>query len=286
MKRNLFYIALILLCACVFVLYLAIHQSQTDTQPPTISFSGEMLAVSTQDPREALLQGVTAKDDVDGDVTDSAVVADIRLADKDGTIQVTYAAFDKAGNVTKAVRTAKYTDYRSPRFSLNASLTFAYNSRFDIFSVVEAEDVLDGDISHRIRITSLDESAIATVGDHLVELKARNSLGETVSLIVPVEVYAAGTYAATLTLTDYLIYLPVHGELNEEDFLNEYTRANTTVSLQGALPEGYSVEIESNVQPDVPGVYTVEYRATQTVGVGNNIKTYTGYAKLIVVVEG
>jgi hypothetical protein len=40
--------------------------------------------------------------------------------------------------------------------------------------------------------------------------------------------------------------------------------------------------MKSDVQPDVPGVYTVEYRVTQTAGVG----TYTGYAKLIVVVEG
>ena len=49
-------------------------------------------------------------------------------------------------------------------------------------------------------------------------------------------------------------------------------------------PEGFSLEMKSNVKPEVPGVYTVEYRVTRQDEAGNN--SVTGYAKLIVVVEG
>lgn len=286
MKTKILYPILIFICTGLFLLYLFLYENRVDNQAPTIYFSGEAPQVSTLDSEQALLQGVTAYDDVDGDVTDSVVVASIQLSDKDGSIHVTYAAFDSAGNVRKAVRQAQYTDYESPRFSLTHSLTFAYNSRFDIFDIVEAEDGLDGDISHRVRISSLDGTSISAEGLHQVELRVSNSLGETVMLTVPVEVYAAGTYDGTLTLTDYLIYLPANQAFDAESYLDSYTRSSITVSLRNGAPEGYSLEIKNNVQPDVPGVYTVEYRLSQTVGTGNNTKTYTGYAKLIVVVEG
>lgn len=286
MKRNLLYFALILICIGGFLLYLFIGDLRADTQPPRISFSDEVLELSAQAPRDALLQGVAASDNVDGDVTASVVVESVQLSDEDGTISVTYAAFDAAGNVAKQTRQARYTDYESPKFSLRKSLTFSFNSGFDIFGAVRAQDALDGDISHRIRITSLDEKAITAIGIHQVELKVSNSLGETVELVVPVEVYAAGTYDATVTLTDYLIYLPLGRELDAKSYLDAYSRSGTTVSLRNGLPEGYTLELVSDVQPDKPGVYTVEYRVTQTVGTESNAKAYIGYAKLIVVVEG
>jgi hypothetical protein len=71
-----------------------------------------------------------------------------------------------------------------------------------------------------------------------------------------------------------------------ESYLKAYTRGNATVSLRGGLPEGCTMDVKNQVQTDVPGVYTVEYRISQTVGTGTGARTNTGYAKLIVVVEG
>lgn len=290
MRRNLFYpafiLTLFLLCSAGFLLYLLDYRMQMDTEPPTISFAEELLELSTGDPKETLLQGVTASDNVDGDVTASVVVASVQRADEDGSIRVTYAAFDAAGNVTKAVRKARYTDYKSPRFSLSHSLTFSDTSPFDIFSIVTAEDALDGDISHRIRITSLDDTIITSVGMHQVKLQVSNSLNETVTLELPVEVYSSGSYDSSLTLTDYLVYLPAGNQLDAESYLKAFIRGNSVVSLQGTLPKDYSLDIKSNVEPEVPGVYTVEYRVSQTVGTTDSAKPHTGYAKLIVVVEG
>ena len=282
MRKNLIYLMLAFVFVAVFALYMFIVQGVTDTRPPVISFSDTVLELSMRDPDSAYMQGVSAADDQDGDVTASVVVESIRLLESDGSIQITYAAFDAAGNVSKAVRTARYTDYESPRFRLSRSLTFANNSNFDIFQFVKAEDGLDGDISHRVRITSMDETSVSTIGMHQLELRVSNSLGETVKLVVPVEVYAAGTYEANLSLKDYLIYLPVGARLDPESFLDTYTRGSEKMSLRDGIPEGLTLQMNHNVRTDVPGVYTIEYRVTQTVGE----QDYTGYAKLIVVVEG
>lgn len=281
MKKNLLYLAVILLCINLFILFLFVHNRRTDTQPPQIQIEEGELAVSVRDPQRALLQGVSAQDRVDGDVTDLVVVAQVQLMNPDGTIQVTYAAFDRTGNATRAVRMARYTDYESPRFQLNRSMTFSGNAGFDLFREVKAYDQLDGDISHRVRITSMDNQTVTTVGQHLVKLQVSNSLGETVELEIPVEVYAAGAYSATLTLTDYLIYVPAGAQMDVESYLESFALGNQKISLEQGMPEGLVLDVKNNVKSDVPGVYTVEYRVTQTAGTRN-----TGYAKLIVVVEG
>ena len=282
MKKNFLCLVVILLCVYLFVWFL--RNQQVDTTPPEIRFAEGQLEVSVGDPQSALLQGVTAQDQVDGDVTASVVVAEVRLLHSDGTIQVTYAAFDHTGTATRAVRTARYTDYESPRFRLNRSMTFAANATIDLFKEVMAQDQLDGDISHRVRITSLDGQTVTALGLHLVQLRVSNSLGETVELEIPVEVYPAGSYGATLNLTDYLIYVPAGRQLSAESYLDSFEVSGRTTSLADGLPEGFYLEMNSNVQPGVPGVYAVEYRVTQQSQSGNN--SVTGYAKLIVVVEG
>lgn len=287
MKKQIIPLALIaIICIGIFSVYLLVSSGREDTQPPTISFAEGVPEFSVHDPKQNYLQGVTASDDVDADVTSSLVVESVKLVDKKGTLQVGYAAFDKAGNVTKAERQVKLTDYRSPRFDLNRSLTFSSSTGFNIMSIVSAEDVLDGDVTHRVRVTSLDPVDVYTPGISSVELSVRNSLGETAKLVIPVEVYAAGTYMAALTLTDYMVYLPLGGQLDTESYLDTFSRTDMTMSLRDGIPEGYSLEVKSNVQADVPGVYTVDYWVTQTVGAESDAKMFTGYSKLIVVVEG
>lgn len=288
-NRNVLCLLLIALCLALLFGYRAVDRLGTDAAAPQINMSAETLQVSVQDARSALLQGVTATDETDGDVTASLVVESVSLKDPDGTVLVGYAAFDKAGNVAKAQRVAQYMDYESPRFSLSKPLVFTQEQSFDVLGIIGARDTLDGDISHRIRAGSLDEASINTLGTHEVEFRVTNSLGETVKLVLPVEVSPSGTYQGSLTLTDYLIYLPAGSLFSAQSYLDSYSRGAETVSLRAGLPENYSLRTTGTVDTTVPGVYPVAYKLTYTIVNEANPdlnQSYTAYSKLIVVVEG
>lgn len=279
MKKKIFiYLGLIALCAAVFFGYRAIDRARTDTMPPVITLEEGTLRVSVSRGEKGLLEGVTALDGVDGDVTASLVVESVTLSGGDGTVSVVYAAFDAAGNVAKAERVVQFTDYESPRFALKYPLVFPENSGFDVLTCVTAEDQTDGDITHWVRATSLDESTVATAGTHEVRFWVTNSMGDTAQIVLPVEVYAVGTYQGTLALSDYLIYMKAGELFDPKDYPVSYTLNGKTLSLNGVLPEGVYIEIIDEVDPNTPGIYTVGYLLTYNT-------VYTGYSKLIVVVE-
>lgn len=283
------YLLLIALCLVVFVAYWAVNQIVADTEAPKIAVDSQQLEVSVQDDKSVLLQGVTAMDNRDGDVTASLLVENIRLLDTDGTVTVTYAAFDRAGNVAKAQRQVRYTDYESPKFTLSAPLVFAQGSNFDVLNVIGAQDVMDGNIQHRIRATSMVATSVSTLGSHEVQFQVTSSLGDTAKEVFPVEVYAAGTYEAALSLTEYLVYVPVGTTFLAENYLEEFTLSQKTISLKNGLPNGYSLRTSGRVNTNSPGVYSVGFTVTYTPeNEGNTqmVRKYTGYSKLIVVVEG
>ena len=288
-RTTIILILLIVICVAVFLGYRMLDRIRTDTQPPEISLGGQSLTLSVTDPQTALLQGVSATDKADGNVTASLVVESINLLDSTGKASVSYAAFDKAGNVAKAQQEVLFADYASPRFILNAPLLYRYGSNFDVLSTIGAEDGIDGNIQHRIRATALDENAITTMGSHDVQFQVTNSLGDTVTMVFPVEVYDPQSYDATLTLTDYLIYLNTGDSFSASSYLNSFSLLSETTKLNGRMPSGYSLKTAGTVDTDTPGVYTVEYRVTYTEKNENNpllSRKYTGYNKLIVVVEG
>lgn len=277
-KINRLCLVLMILCLALLGAYRVYDRVRTDANPPEILFPEEELEVSVLDPRDALLEGISAADQEDGDVTSSLIVEQVKLADSDGTISITYAAFDSAGNVAKSVRTARYSDYNSPVISLSAPMAFPLSSGFDVLDVVKAEDVLDGDISQHIRATSLDKSSVTAQGTHDVEFKVTNSLGDTVTLILPVEVYPSGVYNATLTLTDYLIYLPQGAAFDAADYLNSFSYGASAASMRNGLPWNLSLKTTGEVNTQIPGVYSVGYTVSND--------AYTGYTRLIVIVEG
>lgn len=281
-KKNWICLVLIAATLAVFFGYRAVARLAEDNSAPEISLEEQLLQVSVEDPESALLQGVTARDKRDGDVTASIVVESKKLKNSDGLLSVTYAAFDAAGNVAKAEREVQLTDYHSPRFTLSRSLDFVQGTSFDLLSIVGVEDVIDGDLQHRLRATVLDEVAVSNQGTHDVEFKVTNSLGDTVELVLPVEVYPSGTYLAELSLTDYIVYLNVGDAFRVEDYLSTYTYLREDVSLRNGLPTGYILRTTGDVDTGTPGVYTLGVK----VSTSHSEQLCTGYAKLIVVVEG
>ena len=150
MKRGYFLLSIVMAAAiALFGAYLVLTHNLKDTRPPVISVEEKMLEISVKDDKSRLMTGITAMDDRDGDVTASLLVESIYGISNDNVTTVTYAAFDRAGNVSKIERKVRYTDYHEPRLRLSGSLCFPYNSGFDLLDYVGAEDVLEGDIRRR-----------------------------------------------------------------------------------------------------------------------------------------
>lgn len=280
-KKQWIYVVLILLCAAAFMGYRMVDKLRTDTKAPEITFSGP-LRISVNDGETALLQGASANDDRDGDVTDSLVVESITMPDPNQPARVVYAAFDASCNVTKAERELTYTDYVSPKFGLSAPLLYLAGNTFDVLDRVHAEDVLDGDISRRVRATAMSDESIGNPGIHEVVFRVTNSLGDTSEVVLPVEVYASDTYRANLTLTDYLVYLRAGSVFNPRDYLYEFTMLDEQYYLRGTFPGELELKISGNVDTNTPGVYPVSYVVS---GELRNLE-YAAYSKLIVIVEG
>lgn len=275
-------ILVMVLCIGLLSAYLVYSRSVTDSTAPAIIIADakKVLQVSVNDPQTALLAGITARDDVDGDVTASLVVENLGVISRDNTLTVTYAAFDKAGNVAKAQRTVQYTDYTGPRYQLSAPLVYTFGSYFDVLNQVKVEDPLEGDIRHKIKTMQLDEDSLSAEGIHEVRFRVTNSLGDLEELVLPVEVQYSGRYNAQLNLKEYLVYLKTGDTFIPKSYLKELVRGGSTTKLTRVLPDGITLTLEGEVDTATPGVYPVSYTMTDTHG-GN----WTAYSKLLVVVE-
>ena len=287
-KGNWFWLLMIVLAVAAFFGYCSFDAMRTDTKAPEIRMEAETLAVSVADEKAALLQGVTARDSRDGDVTDSLVVESVTLLESSGMVNVAYAAFDDAGNVARAERQVTYTDYVSPRFSLERPLVYNQGASFDILASVGATDVFDGDIRHRVRATALGGEAISSAGTHVVQFQVTNSLGDTQTKNFPVEVVLSDPSNAKLELETYLVYLEPGAAFNAASYLKSFSYDRSSVELNGRVPSGFDLETKGQVQTQNPGTYSVSYTLTYTLTNENNnsSREYTAYSKLIVVVEG
>lgn len=283
MKRmNIMLLLVLVAAAALFGCYQLWIHNNLDTVGPVITIEEGILEVSVEDPDSMLMQGVRAEDARDGDVTADVMIESVYGINEHGETTVTYVAFDAAGNVTKAQRQIRYRDYHSPRFVLSGSLTYPYGRRFDLMENVGAIDVLEGDIRRRIHPTLIsDTRSIDDEGVHQVKLQVTNSLGDTAQIVVPVEVYDPEWYNADVTLTEYLVYLEKGSRFDSRAYLKSFVVRGEPVDVSSEIPEEISVDINSKVRVNEPGLYEVSYVLSQTV----DANTYTGMAKLIVIVE-
>lgn len=295
-SKNVWVLLAVLLCTAATAAYAFVFVLWDDRTPPVITMDVEVLEVSVSADDNALKSGVTARDNVDGDVTDSILIEGITGLNSSREATITYAAFDSSGNVARQSRTVKYTDYTSPLFGQKGSLTFSASASANILNSMTAVDVLDGDISDRIKATLVSETGgLGYTGLHMVEFRVTNSMGDTQYITLPVEVYENGAYNATVELTDYLIYLKPGEKFDPKEYLDSMSvgssnysltrnTANTRVYVNShATPSDSDVraiyvDIESSVDTSVPGVYSVLYKAKYE-------DMYTGCARLNVVVE-
>lgn len=236
-----------------FTFYTMKDKAETDTVPPVISCTSDMLEVSINAGDTVLLEGMKAEDNRDGDVTDSLVVVSKSKFMETGKRRVNYAAFDSYGNVATCSRVIKYTDYVSPRFSLSEPLRFCVDTwSYSPLDSISAEDCIDGDISGLIKYKyEGDGLYYGDSGKTGVTFQVTNSAGDTVQLPVYIEVLREEEYTKEYPeLTEYLVYTGLYQKLNPREYLAD------------GLFAAVNVTIDDRVDYTTPGVYEIVYSLT------------------------
>lgn len=264
----------------------------SDFEAPVISADSEVMDLSVEAIDAALLQGMTAVDNLDGDVTETLVVVSKSKFIAKATRNISYAAFDKSNNVGTYVRKLVYTDYHSPRFVLTEPLRFvAGNSSYDYLRHMRAVDCLDGNLSSQIKITmGSTETASESTSTQPIHVIVTNSAGDTSSLSLTATFEDYETYSkASPALSQYIIYLEIGEKPNYRSYLEGiWTAGNTRKFSDLRFNPDEDVEIDdSAVDYRTPGVYTVTYKLTRgtPMGDGETYRTEFGTASLIVIVE-
>ena len=270
-----------------------------DKTGPIFQIENNLVQVSVKDDEKALLNGLTATDASDGDVTDSVIVESISPFTGTGRRIVNYAAFDSDNHVTHAKRELVYTDYRASQFHLSKPLSFAMNST-NLLDGITVDDCIDGDLTKSVKLMSDEEIDTSHVGEYSARLKVTNSAGGVSYLPVTIEIYDASVQyrRPQLKLTDNVVYIEEGDSFDEEEYLTSITINGTEYSMtdeEGTYGARYvsqdetektigydRVEIESDVDTDVSGYYEVTYSFEDTAeGTG------TGHARLyVVILEG
>ena len=260
-----------ILLVLVFLVVFAVHSIQGMTGPrksaevpPVLSCDEGILEISVRDSDTALLTGITANDEQDGDLTGRILVTGTSRLMDDGTAKVSYAVFDSDDNMATLTRQIRYTDYRRPRFSLEEPLVYTIGQNIALLDRLHAEDVLDGDITQAIRVTYTDSNT--DTGIHSLNVQVTNSMGDTAWLTLPVILLEDHDNRVDVTLDTYLLYLQQGDSFRAADHLVRASFHGDSVSLG-------NVTISGDVDTDTPGIYNVHYTGTYGSRTGTVILT-------------
>lgn len=246
----------------IFVIVLALfsifklQQRSADKTYPVITIEGDMLNVSIAATDEVLLQGVSAYDEKDGDLTHKLIVESVSRFVKTGVCVVNYVVCDSDHHTASASRWITYTDYEHPRFTLSDSLVFGLSENVNIRSRLGAMDSIDGNISNKVIITA-NEYSSNVAGVSYISAKVTNSKGDSITLELPVYMEELSLSAPKIRLKEYLAYRKVGEEFD--------IMANVTECLDQREEDLTAFLItDTNLDLSQPGVYEVHYQVTDS----------------------
>ena len=261
------------LLICLFAVTLAAfaglqyyNHSMVDKTPPVISFSPALLEVSANAPEESLLEGVSAADETDGDLTAQVMIQGSTQLLTEDTVKVSYIVFDSSNNIATASRTVRYLNYEKPRFSLTAPLTYVRGETIQILERLHATDVKDGDISSGIRVSlsdlATDANSVSTITAQII-----NSLGDAELISLPVVILENRDTVPTFELSDYILYLNVGASYSPARYIQNAANPSA-IQISGTVdthtPGNYHVGFSLRTPTERPDVYQT-YIVFQTV---------------------
>lgn len=217
-------------------------------QAPTISFADD-LHLHLGQKSFNLMDGVSAHDVKDGDLTNKVVLCSTVDVNTEGTYQVTYQVTDSAGHKTSATRDVVVTN-DAPVIHVSGNNQTEVGHAFDPLQGVTADDYQDGDLTTEIKVAgNVDTSK---PGDYELTYTITDKNGTVTTLKRTVTVFAT---APTLDVSKVPTELKVGDQFNP--------KANVTaVSPYGDV----IVTIDGSVDTSKPGSYELAYTATDKFG--------------------
>ena len=265
-KLQITLIALFLAVAIAFCAVFLHDRLTADHTAPRIVSDGVPLEVSVNATDAELCAGLTAADDRDGDLTDRIIVRRVSQLTGANSAQATYTVFDSASNFCTFTRPIYYTDYHKPRFSLSQPLVYGVGSTVTLLDRLKAEDVLDGDLTDKMRLTLVNLS-VGTEGDYRIRVQVTNSAGDTSMLSLTVMIRNRTARHPVITLSDYLVYAT--GDETPEDYRSLIT--SVLQSEHGASVDPSKVEISGKIDHEHPGSYDVLFSYTTDAGLESSV---------------
>lgn len=242
---------LVAIAFCGVMIYEYTHK---DVSAPVFTCDSDLLEVSVYATDAELCAGMHAYDNMDGDITDQIRIMNVSQLINQTDATVTYLVFDSASNSATYSRTIRYTDYHAPRYSLSKPLIFSTGETVTLLDRLSAEDVLDGDISASIMLTSSRVSN-AIAGSYPITVQVTNSAGDSAILPLTVLINSSSLTLPTIRLKEYLIYVPAGTELDYESYVS-YVYDPVDNKLSNRLKVTYNAD---SVDLNTSGVYEAYY---------------------------
>ena len=226
---------LFLACAALLAGNVVVYIGE-DRNGPEISVPQEEITYVAGTDTSALLNGVTAQDNRDGDVTDTVTIESIiPNADQTGA-SVVYVAKDSKNNVTKETRTILYSTDANQAAAQAAAEQVAADQ-------AAAEQAAQGDAA--------GESA-QTTDDGAAQNEAA--------------IAALSAESPRFYLTQYSVELERGAELNELSYVQDISDDEDS---RDELYQG--IRISGEVDTNTPGEYTLEYHVVDSDGNNSNV---------------
>ena len=262
-------IVVFLVVSVVFCAFFCYDRLMVDREAPMIVCDGVPLEVSVSATDRDLCAGLTASDNVDGDLTDRIVVRKVSQLYGSNTAMIQYAVFDSSSNVCTYSRSVTYTDYRKPRFSLTQPLIYNLNSVVSLSDRLTAYDSINGDISQRIRVSS---SAVTSSekGLYPITVQVTNSSGDTAVAKLTVTIENITAHHPVIRLSEYLIYADLNSQLDEDTLRSYIVSAKETASGENLDFNDIIIDAD-NLKLSARGSYDVVYSYTNSRGLAYNV---------------
>ena len=188
------------------------------------------------------LQGITATDNSDGEITSRIVVTGSVDTTKVGKYKLTYSVQDTSGNKATASNIVTVVDKEKPVISGIENISIGKFTAFDELSGVKAVDNHDGDLTNKIKVTGAVNTSV--IGDYSLVYEVTDKSGniarqerKVTVKVIPVAnvVFSLDTKIKTGKIVTIPVSLSPIDATNQEVIWSSSNEVVATVDNNGVL---------------------------------------------------